>query len=148
MGLPRAQAESDVYKVVSLCAVRDAQREVLRTQAQERPEEEQEAARRELNRVYDVFVRQYGPINREVRVTDVRGKVSIRRPNLDAFRGDPYAMNVAARQLRYAPLHVRRRRREHGAPGDGPYGPPDDGEGLRTGAKALGTDGRRILVSP
>jgi N12 class adenine-specific DNA methylase len=88
--------ERDVYKVVSLCAVRDAQREVLRSQAQERPEEEQEAARRELNRVYDLFVRQYGPINLEKRVTDAAGKASVRRPNLDVFRGDPYAMNVAA----------------------------------------------------
>ena len=88
--------ESDVYRVVSLCAIRDAQREVLRAEDRECSEEEQDAARRELNRVYDLFVRQYGPINREERVTDVRGKVRIRRPNLDPFRGDPYAMNVAA----------------------------------------------------
>lgn len=88
--------ERDVYKVVSLCAIRDAQREVLRTQDRDCPEEEQEAARRELNRLYEMFVRQYGPINLEKRVVNRLGKVSIRRPNLDAFRADPYAMNVAA----------------------------------------------------
>lgn len=88
--------ERDVYKVVSLCAIRDAQREVLRTQNQECAPEEQETARRALNRAYDAFVRQYGPINLEKRVEDRSGNVSIRRPNLDAFRDDPYAMNVAA----------------------------------------------------
>jgi hypothetical protein len=88
--------ERDVYKVVSLCAIRDAQREVLRTQNQECDEEEQEAARRELNRAYDAFVRQYGPINRETRIQDAAGNVIVRRPNLEPFRDDPYAMNVAA----------------------------------------------------
>ncbi|HEX8691440.1 MAG TPA: hypothetical protein VF746_03270 [Longimicrobium sp.] len=88
--------ERDVYKVVALCAIRDAQREVLRTQNQECAEEEQEAARRELNRAYDAFVRQYGPVNLEKRIEDAAGNVIVRRPNLDAFRDDPYAMNVAA----------------------------------------------------
>lgn len=88
--------ERDVYKVVSLCAIRDAQREVLRTQNQECGEDEQETARHALNRAYDTFVRQYGPVNLEKRIEDAAGNVIIRRPNLDAFRDDPYAMNVAA----------------------------------------------------
>lgn len=88
--------ERDVYKVVALCAVRDAQRELLRREAQDAPEAEQEEARGELNRVYDSFVRQYGPINLERRIPDRAGNVIVRRPNLDAFRDDPYAMNVAA----------------------------------------------------
>ena len=88
--------ERDIYRVVSLCAIRDAQRDVLRTQAQDCPEEEQAVARAELNRLYDAFVKLWGPINREKHVEGANGIISIRRPNLEAFRGDPYAMNVAA----------------------------------------------------
>jgi N12 class adenine-specific DNA methylase len=88
--------ERDVYLVVALCAIRDAQREVLRTQHLELAEEEQEAACAELNRLYDSFVRQYGPINLETRTEDRNGTPIVRRPNFDPFRDDPYAMNVAA----------------------------------------------------
>lgn len=88
--------ERDVYRVVALCAIRDAQREVLRTQNLEAGEDEEEAARRELNRAYDTFVRQYGPVNLEQRTADRNGNPIVRRPNLDPFRDDPYVMNVAA----------------------------------------------------
>lgn len=90
------QRERDIYRVTALCDIRDAQREVLRTQAQDCPEDEQHSARAELNRLYDAFVKTWGPINRERRIEDANGKTSIRRPNLEPFRGDPYAMNVAA----------------------------------------------------
>jgi N12 class adenine-specific DNA methylase len=90
------RAEADVYRVIKLCAVRDALREVLRTQSVDAPDDEQEAARAELNRAYDHFVRCYGPVNLERRTRDKNGRPIVRRPNLDPFRGDPYAMNVAA----------------------------------------------------
>jgi N12 class adenine-specific DNA methylase len=108
-GLKADKTQRDVYRVVSLCAIRDAQREVLRTQAQDCPEEEQAAARAELNRLYDAFVRMWGPINREKRVEDANGIISIRRPNLEAFRGDPYAMNVAALEHYDAETHTVRK---------------------------------------
>lgn len=88
--------EADVYRVIALCAVRDAQREVLRTQNQEAGEEAEDAARQALARAYENFVRHYGPISLEERATDRTGRVIVRRPNLDPFRADPYAMNVAA----------------------------------------------------
>jgi N12 class adenine-specific DNA methylase len=55
--------------------VRDAIREVFRTQLDDAPEEEITAARRELNRIYDAFVREYGCLNS--------------RENLRVFAGDP-----------------------------------------------------------
>lgn len=88
--------EADVHRVSALCEIRDAQRKVLRTQAEDAPDAEQDAARAALNRAYDTFVRQYGPINLERRTRDERGNETIRRPNLDPFKSDPYAMNVAA----------------------------------------------------
>ena len=43
--------------------VRDAVREVFRTQLAEAPEETIAAARRHLNRSYDLFVSRFGPLN-------------------------------------------------------------------------------------
>lgn len=88
--------EADVYRVSGLCGIRDAQRKVLRTQAEDAADADQDAAREELNRAYDAFVREYGPINLERRTRDDLGNEIIRRPNLDPFRSDPYGMNVAA----------------------------------------------------
>lgn len=55
--------------------VRDAARECLRTQVEDRPETELAAARFKLNQVYDYFVGQFGPISQSV--------------NSRAFAGDP-----------------------------------------------------------
>lgn len=93
------RSAKDVKRVVALVGLRDAVRRVLESQDRERPEAEQEAARAELNRLYDRFVLLWGPINREVRVEDRRGRVIIRRPNLAPFRRDPEAMNVAALEV-------------------------------------------------
>lgn len=93
------RSRKDVERVTALVGIRDAVRRVLESQNRELSEEEQEAARAALNRRYDAFVRRFGPINREVRVEDRRGRVSVRRPNLGAFRCDPEAMNVAALEV-------------------------------------------------
>lgn len=93
------RAEKDVQRVIGLVELRDAVRRVLESQNLERSEAEQEAARAELNRLYDRFVLRWGPINREVRVEDRRGRIFVRLPNLAAFRRDPEAMNVAALEI-------------------------------------------------
>ena len=93
------RSAKDVERVTGLVELRDVVRRTLESQDRERPEAEQEAARAELNRLYDRFVRRWGPINRETRIEDRRGRVQVRRPNLAAFRRDPEAMNVAALEI-------------------------------------------------
>jgi N12 class adenine-specific DNA methylase len=93
------RSTKDVRRVIALVGLRDAVRRVLESQVRERSEGEQEVARGELNRLYDLFVGRWGPINREVRVEDRRGRTLIRRPNLAPFRRDPEAMNVAALEI-------------------------------------------------
>ena len=51
--------------------VRDAVREVFRTQLAEAPEETITEARRHLNRSYDLFVFRFGPLNAAPYVTTV-----------------------------------------------------------------------------
>ena len=55
-----------------------------------------EDARRDLNRVYDRFVRGYGPINKTTFSESPDGAVTRRMPNLVKFRDDPDAMLVMA----------------------------------------------------
>lgn len=62
-------------KIRRLILVRDAARECLRTQVEDRPEEEVAAARFRLNQDYDYFVGQFGPISQSA--------------NVRAFVGDP-----------------------------------------------------------
>jgi len=93
------RSKRDVERVKELVGIRDSVRRVLDSQNRELPEAEQEAAGAELNRRYDAFVRRRGPINREVRSEDRRGRVVVRRPNLAPFRRDPEAMNVAALEI-------------------------------------------------
>ncbi len=93
------RSQKDVRRVTALVRLRNAVRRVLESQVQELSEPDQVLARSELNRLYDRFVREWGPINREVRVEDRAGRVLVRRPNLAAFRRDPEAMNVAALEL-------------------------------------------------
>ena len=68
-------AENTAQRLRGLVRVRDALRDCLRTQWQDRPEDDQVAARAALNQAYDAFVRRFGPL------TD--------RRNTAAFRGDP-----------------------------------------------------------
>ena len=50
-------------RIRGMLQVRDAVREVFRTQLQEAPEETITEARRHLNRSYDLFVSRFGPLN-------------------------------------------------------------------------------------
>ena len=79
-----------------LLGLRDAARQVLRSQNDGWPENEREEARRRLNREYDRFVRQYGPINKTTFGETADGTLIRRMPNLVKFRDDPDAMLVMA----------------------------------------------------
>jgi len=69
--LPAALAR----RIRRLIHVRDAARNCLRTQVEDRPESELEAARFRLNQDYDYFVGQFGPVSQSA--------------NVRAFAGDP-----------------------------------------------------------
>jgi N12 class adenine-specific DNA methylase len=62
-------------RIRGLLQVRDAVREVFRTQLSDAPDEAIAEARRRLNRTYDSFTSRFGPLNR--------------RENARAFAGDP-----------------------------------------------------------
>jgi N12 class adenine-specific DNA methylase/adenine-specific DNA methylase len=62
-------------RIRRLIYVRDAARDCLRTQVEDRPESEVEAARFRLNQDYDYFVGQFGPVSQSA--------------NVRAFAGDP-----------------------------------------------------------
>ena len=67
--------------------VRDAVRDVFRTQLADAPDEAIVEARRHLNRTYDFFVSRFGPLNA--------------RENVKAFAGDPdLAPSAVARRIR------------------------------------------------
>lgn len=74
-------------RVKALVGLRDAAREVLATQVGNAPDAEIRQAQQNLQKVYDRFVKRYGPVN----------KLSgVRRINLEGFRDDPDAPLVAA----------------------------------------------------
>jgi N12 class adenine-specific DNA methylase len=83
-------------RLASLIRIRDAARRVLQSQNDGWPEEHREEARRELNRHYDVFVSQYGLINKTTFSESATGTVIQRMPNLVKFVEDPDAMLVMA----------------------------------------------------
>ena len=74
--------------------LRDLARRVLQSQNEGWPESNRDEARKELNRAYDLFVSQYGPINKTTFTTAKDGTVIRRMPNLVKFREDPDAMLV------------------------------------------------------
>jgi N12 class adenine-specific DNA methylase len=78
----------------SLIGILGLTRRVLQSQNEGWPEANREAARRELNRAYDVFVHAYGPINKTTLSETADGSVIRRMPNLAKFREDPDAMLV------------------------------------------------------
>jgi len=82
--------------MIALIGLRDSARRVLQSQNEGWPEEHREAARRELNRVYDVFVAQYGLINKTTFSESATGTIIQRMPNLAKFIEDPDAMLVMA----------------------------------------------------
>ncbi len=60
---PLALPATTSARIRGMLQVRDAVREVFRTQLAEAPEEAITAARRHLNRSYDLFVSRFGPLN-------------------------------------------------------------------------------------
>jgi len=72
---PTSLSSTETMRVRGLIGIRDAVREVFATQLDDEPEEKITAARAELNRVYDQFVRRHGYITA--------------RENFRAFTGDP-----------------------------------------------------------
>ena len=83
-------------RLALLIAIRDAARLVLQSQNQGWPEANREAARRELNRQYDVFLSQYGLINKTTFSESKTGTIIQRMPNVAKFVEDPDAMLVMA----------------------------------------------------
>ena len=75
-------------RLAALIDLRDKARLVLQSQNEGWPEEHRDTARRELNRVYDRFTTNYGPINKTTfgGSTDGTGTVIRRMPNLVKFR--------------------------------------------------------------
>ena len=73
--VPTSLSATAAMRVRGLTQIRDAVREVFRTQLEDEPEEKITAARQELNRVYDSFARRNGYITS--------------RENFRAFIGDP-----------------------------------------------------------
>jgi len=81
-------------RLAALIDLRDRARSVLASQNEDRPEDQRDAARRELNQVYDRFALAYGPVNKTTFSESSEGGVTRRMPNLVKFRDDPDAMLV------------------------------------------------------
>lgn len=81
-------------RLAALIGLRDCARRVLQSQNEGWPEEHRNEARRELNRAYDQFASNYGPINKTTFGETQDGGAIRRMPNLVKFREDPDAMLV------------------------------------------------------
>jgi hypothetical protein len=81
-------------RLAALIAIRDQARHVLQSQNEGWPDQLRDEARKALNRAYDSFVFQYGPINKTTLSVKEDGTTLRRMPNLVKFRGDPDAMLV------------------------------------------------------
>ena len=90
----RADGTMTGKRLVALIELRDQARRVLQSQNDGWPEEHRGQARRELNRTYDRFVSNYGPINKTTFGKTTDGTTIRRMPNLVKFREDPDAMLV------------------------------------------------------
>lgn len=80
-----------VAQIKSMVKLRDAAREVLRTQVEDEPDAVQVAARKKLNTAYEPVLRRYGPLNKTV-----KSGTGTRRPNLEVFQDDPDVSLLAA----------------------------------------------------
>ena len=83
-------------RLAALIGLRDLARRVLQSQNDGWPEADRTAARRTLNRAYDLFASAYGPVNKTTFGETADGGVIRRMPNLVKFREDPDAMLVMA----------------------------------------------------
>ncbi len=81
-------------RMAGLIGLRDSARRVLQSQNEGWPDQNRTEARRDLNRAYDRFVAQYGPVNKTT-FSETKDGTQIRRmPNLAKFREDPDAMLI------------------------------------------------------
>lgn len=90
----RANGTLTGKRLAALVGLRDLARRVLQSQNEGWPESHRDHARRELNRAYDRFLSNYGPINKTTFGETSDGSVIRRMPNLVKFREDPDAMLV------------------------------------------------------
>jgi N12 class adenine-specific DNA methylase/trans-aconitate methyltransferase len=81
-------------RLAGLLGLRDRARRVLQSQNEGWPERNRDALRLELNRAYDQFAANYGPINKTTFGETSDGSVIRRMPNLVKFKEDPDAMLV------------------------------------------------------
>ena len=81
-------------RLAALIGLRDHARRVLQSQNEGWPDQHRDEARRDLNRAYDRFVSNYGPINKTTFGTNADGTLIRRMPNIVKFREDPDAMLV------------------------------------------------------
>lgn len=81
-------------RLAALIRIRDQARLVLQSQNDGWPENHREAARRELNAVYDIFVHSYGLINKTTFSESSTGTIIQRMPNVVKFVEDPDAVLV------------------------------------------------------
>ncbi len=93
--LLRVDGTPQARRIAALIGLRDDARRVLQSQNEGWPGAHREAARRDLNRSYDRFVAQHGPVNKTT-FTETRTGTIRRMPNLAKFREDPDVMLVMA----------------------------------------------------
>ena len=92
--LLRADGTPQARRIGQLIELRDLARRVLQSQNEGWPDLARQDARTALNRAYDRFVSQHGPINKTT-ITQTKDDGQVRRmPNLVKFRDDPDAMLV------------------------------------------------------
>ena len=92
--LLKTDGTPNARRIGALISLRDHARRVLQSQNEGWPEANRDEARKELNRAYDLFASQYGPVNKTTFTTAKDGTVIRRMPNLAKFREDPDAMLV------------------------------------------------------
>jgi hypothetical protein len=92
--LLKADGTMTAKRLGALISLRDHARRVLQSQNEGWPEADRNEARKALNRVYDLFVSAYGPINKTTFSETSDGTVIRRMPNVVKFREDPDAMLV------------------------------------------------------
>lgn len=86
-------------RLAAQIGLRDLARGVLRSQNDGLSAAARDAARRDLNRAYDAFVRSYGPINKTTLGKNAQGVEIRRMPNLARFRDDPDAVLVMSLEI-------------------------------------------------
>jgi hypothetical protein len=109
-GYEQTFSAEDHDRVRRLVQIRDTVNELLLAQVTGKPTAEKDALRKKLNTAWTAFVKEHGPVNREVRtVTDRLNNegepiITTKLPNFDKFRRDPDAYKVAATRIMTARL--------------------------------------------